>query len=862
MKISYRWLARHLDLDGISPARVAEDLTLSTAEVEGLERFLPHLSDVVVGFVVKREKHPDAEKLSYCQVDVGASETLGIVCGAPNVASGQKVAVARIGTSLPGDVKIKKSKIRGVESCGMICSERELGLGDEHSGIWVLPADAPVGKPVAEALGLDDWVIEIDNKSLTHRPDLWGHRGFAAEIAAMHGRHLKPLDLEMPKTGGGRAFPVRIEADVARKGGCSRYVAVPIDGVLAQRSPDWLRALLFAVGQRPIDLLVDVSNFVMLDLGQPNHLFDRTRLSPEGIVVRNARVGESMKTLDGVERKLTPDDMLICSGDEPVALAGVMGGEGSKVGAGTSSLLLEVATFHPAIVRRTAQRLALRTDSSARFEKSLDPTLPLKAASHLVRLLRDLQPSLALPAPITDVGAWKDPARRIRLRGDRVRSLLGADVSDTEIADILVRLGFKVERGADEMFVDVPSARATKDITIEQDLVEEVGRIHRYGNIAERNLISTITPLPRDDRRMLVRALKDRLSGAARFHETISYSFVSDALVEQLGQSTHAFVQVVNPVAQGFSRVRRSVLPSLLSLVADNRRHADEVRLFEIGKGYLPEHSSVRGEPREAHELAIVWAAPPPKQGARFDADRLHELQGVLDDVVRAVELPPLEWTPCASEDAPSWAHPGRCLAAAPSSDASKRARTDDAAKRTRAEDTSKRTMEDSSQRARMPDSSHATRDGSFETREPMITLAALEPGLARKLGLVDELSSDVACAVISIDRLLACDKVRRGYRPIPKFPGVKVDVAVAVASATRAGDLVQAIERAGKGMVASSELFDVYSGANIGAGRKSLAFHVTLISESRTLTDQDVAKFLERAERELATLGGELRRE
>jgi phenylalanyl-tRNA synthetase beta chain len=833
MKISYRWLARHLDLHGISPQRVAEDLTLSTAEVEGIERFLPHLSDVVIGFVVKREKHPDAEKLSYCHVDVGASETLGIVCGAPNVSGGQKVAVAKIGTSLPGDLKIKKAKIRGIESCGMICSERELGLGDEHSGIWVLPADAPVGKPVAESLGLDDWVIEIDNKSLTHRPDLWGHRGFAGEIAAMHNRHLKPLHLELPKTGDGRPFPVRIDPELSRKGGCSRYVAVPIDGVGAQRSPDWLRALLFAVGQRPIDLLVDLSNFVMLDLGQPNHLFDRTRLSPEGIVVRNARAGETMRTLDGVDRKLTAEDMLICSGDEPVALAGVMGGEGSKVGAGTTSLLLEVATFHPATVRRTAQRLALRTDSSARFEKNLDPTLPMKAAAHLVRLLKEVQPNLSLPAPITDVGTWKDPARTIRLRGERVRTLLGADVSDTEIADILTRLAFKVEHHGEDIFVHVPSARATKDITIEQDLVEEVGRIHRYGNIAERRLVSEIAPPPGDERRLLVRALKDRLSGAARFHETMSYSFVSDALVEQVGQSSQPFVQVVNPVAQGFARVRRSVLPSVLQLLADNRRRREEVRMYEVGKGYLPEHANARGEPHQVHELAIAWAAPPPKKGARFDADRLHELQGVIDDLVRAVEYPPLVWSTCPSTDAPGWAHPGRCLRAAFATEGLERAEN------RRCEATSR-----------------------GETSEPVVTLAALDPGLARKLGLEGELASDVACAEISIDRLLASEKAKRSYRSIPKFPGVKVDVAVAVAVDVLAGALVQAIEKAGKGIVESSELFDVYTGPNLGPGRKSLAFHVTLLSESRTLTDQDVAKFLERVEKESAALGGELRRE
>ncbi len=809
MHISYRWLGRHVDLTGISPQKVVEDLTLSTAEVEGLTRFLPHLSKTVVGHVVQRDKHPDADKLSVCKVDVGTSELQQIVCGAPNVAAGQKVCVALSGTELPGDVKIKKSKIRGVESNGMICSERELGLGDEHDGIWVLPASAHVGKPVAEELGFDDWVIEIDNKSLTHRPDLWGHRGLAGEIAAMHGLALKPLSFEMPATGNARPYPVRIETV-----GCSRYLALPLDGVAAKRSPDWLRALLFAVGQRPIDVLVDVSNFVMLDIAQPNHVFDRSRLSPEGIVVRNARSGETMKTLDGIERKLTVSDMLITSGGNPVALAGVMGGEGSKVEAGTRSLLLEVAAFHPGTVRKASQRLALRTDSSARFEKSLDPTLPLKAAAHFVHTLKELAPELSLPAPITDVGEWKDPARTIRLRTERVRALLGADITDARISSILASLSFGVKGSGGTLEVQVPSARATKDITIEQDLVEEVGRIHRYGNIPEQVLVANIAPPPRDarwKRRMMVRAIQDRLSGAARFHETMSYSFVGDELLAQLGE-TNPHVAVVNPVAEGFSKIRRSVMPSVLAAAAANRRHRADVHLFEIGKGYLPEHANEYGEPREVHECALVLCSAPPAKDARFDDNALLRLRGIVDDLVRALRLLPIAWTIDATPF--SWAHPRMALVGSAGDEGQQVAR-----------------------------------------------LAALEPKVRRTLGLTGELESDAACALLSIDALLQCTPREGGYTPIPKFPAVKVDVAIATASATNSGALVAAIEKSGKGLVRGVELFDLYTGDRLGPDRKSLAYHVDLASDQKTLSEAEVQKFLERLERELTALGAELRK-
>lgn len=812
MKVSVRWLARHVDLAGLSAPEIAEGLTLSTAEVEAVERFLPHLSDVVVGHVVERARHPDADKLSVCKVDVAGPELLGIVCGASNVAAGQKVAVARVGTRLPDDLVIKKAKIRGVESQGMICSERELGLGDEHSGIWVLPEDAPVGKPVAEALGMDDWTLSIDNKSLTHRPDLWGHRGMAGEVAAIFKRNLLPLDLSLPKTGNGQPFPVRIETPA-----CPRYVALAIENVRARRSPDWLRALLLAVGQRPIDLLVDLSNFVMLDLGQPNHLFDRGRLSPEGIVVRTARAGETMRTLDGVERKLTGEDMLICSGPEPVALAGVMGGEGSKIGPETTALLLEVAAFHPATVRRTAQRLGLRTDASARFEKSLDPTLPMRAAAHLARLLEKIDPGIILPAPPTDAGDWRDPSRKIRLRPERVRMLLGADIPDAGIEDVLVRLGFGVEHAGAHMDVLVPSARATKDVTIEQDLVEEVGRIHRYGRIPERRMTAELAPPARDEvwkRRMIVRAIQDRLSGAARFHETVSYSFLPDAIAEKLGIEAWPHVRVVNPVDAGASRVRRSVLPSLLATIEENRRRSEEVRLFEVGQGYHPERANARGEPAEVHEVALLWAAPPIGKDARFDEGTLARLQGVVEDLVLATGLERPIWRSVVAGGAPAWAHPGRCLAAyAPG------------------------------------------------VADPLATLATLEPLLARKLGLAGELASDVAACEVSIDRLLALEEGGARYRPIPKYPAVKVDIAAAVPDAVEHAALAAALEKAGKGLVAGLELFDLYRGASLGAGRKSLAFHATLLAEGRTLGEEDVRKFLERAERGIAELGGELRR-
>ncbi|MEZ5977081.1 MAG: phenylalanine--tRNA ligase subunit beta [Planctomycetota bacterium] len=814
MHISYRWLGRHVDLEGVDANRVAELLTLHTAEVEGVERFAPALADVVVGHVLTKERHPDADKLSVCTVEVGESEPLQIVCGAPNVAAGMKVAVARIGTHLPGDLKIKKGVIRGVESRGMICSERELGLGDEHDGIWPLETDAPVGTPVDVAVDAVDHVIEIDNKSLTHRPDLWGHRGIAREIAALLGRELRPLDARLPEPRG----DARVAVDVATAG-CSRYLAVPIGGVEGGRSPLWMRLLLLAAGQRPLDVLVDVSNFVMLDLGQPNHLFDRSAIGPAGIVVRDARPGEVLRTLDDVERSLTPADMLICAGDEPVALAGVMGGEGSKVAAGTKELLLEVATFDPARVRRTSARLGLRTDSSARFEKHLDPLLPLEAAGHLVGVLREVRPNAHLAGPVTDAGTWKDPSCVVDVRPARVRALLGTDVDDARIESILTALDFGVDRANGETWrVTVPARRATKDVTIEEDLVEEVGRSIGYDTIAEKLLVAPVAPAPRDARRKVVRTLADRLAGAARFREAMTYSFTDDATLATLRLDGAPHARVLNPVAEGVSRLRRSVVPSLVALVQKNLLHREDVRLFEVGKGTRPEVRDDRGHPGEVHRIGLVLA----RRGASssFRDDVLLELEGVIADALSRLGAGDLVFDHAegASDELASgpdlgWAHPRRRVV------------------------------------GRLGGTAVAF-------------AADVDPRVAHELGI----EGQAAGAEISIDALLeatggeASGTVR--YHPIPRFPGLEVDVALAAPAGFTAREADELIRRAGKGLVARTELFDVYRGENLGEGRKSLAWHVVLQAADRTLGEADQTKFLDRLERMGAEHAVELRRQ
>jgi len=807
MLVSYRWLQRHVDLSDLDAERLAEDLTLHTAEVEGVERFAGVLDRVVVGRVVRCNPHPEADTLRVCRLEVGSDALLPIVCGDPRVREGQRMAVALPGTHLPGARDIQTAEIRGEESRGMICALSELGIEDAEPGVWVLPEDARVGEPVARALSLEDWVLEIDNKSITHRPDLWGHRGIAAEFAAIHQRTLKPLEDALPAADGGELVSLRIESP-----GCSRYVAMVLDGARPLRSPDWLCWLLRAVGQAPIDQLVDLSNFVMFDLGQPNHVFEAAPLERDGIVVRNAARGERLTTLDGAQRRLDPADLVICAGEEPVALAGVMGGDTLKVGAETRRVLLEVATFDAASVRRSAARHGLRTESSARFEKGLDPTLPARAAAHFARLLRELQPDARLDRSLAVAGEGRDPGRRISLDPERVRLALGVPVPDEEIGSILTRLGFSVAERDRRLVVDVPAARAVKDITIEQDLIEEVGRIHGYQNIPARTLHAEIVPPASNPRSRLARRIQDRLSGAARFREVISHSFVSDSLLRTLGLEGAPHVRVVNPVDQSVSAVRRSVLPSLLGILASGRRRREELRLFEIGKGYLPEHANDRGEPAEVHLLALACARLSTRRPRGFRESRFEGLYGILADLIESLELEPPLWG--RPDPVPGWAHPVRCLAAS------------------------------------WPGQG-----------EPAAVFADLEPELAHVLGLHGDLASDVTVAEMSLDHLLRATRRPRRFRPIHRYPGIKLDIAVEVAASTQAAEIAAAIESAGGDQIESVVLFDVYAGAPLPPDSKSLAYHIVLRSEVSTLSDRDQAEFLRRLEAEFESTSARLRK-
>jgi phenylalanyl-tRNA synthetase beta chain len=802
MKISLGWISDFVDLSGTPPARLAELLSLHTAEVESLSEVGGEIADVVVGQVVTCGRHPDADKLSVTKVDFGAGELVDVVCGAANVREGLKIAFAPVGASLPGGVKIKQAKLRGAPSVGMICSERELALSEEQAGILELPNDAPLGKRLVDYLELRDWVLDLDNKSLTHRPDLWGHYGFAREVAAILGRPLRPLEAVFPWPMAHSPWSVELaDSD------CTHYLGVALEVPGGPRpSPQRIRARLTAVGVRPRNDIVDLTNWVLLETGQPMHAFDAARLTGRRIRVAPARAGESLRTLDEVERTLSTSDLVIADERGAVALAGVIGGAATAVGDATVQVLLETASFRPARVRRTAQRLALRTDASSRFEKSLDPLGVDLAARRFCALLAQIRPDARVSSAPVVGGSAAIAAREIPFDPQRCARLLGADPGETATREILERLGFQVAAGRSPWLVRVPSWRATKDVTLEVDLIEEVGRLHGYHLIQPAPLQAPVVPPLQQPQRLLVRNLSARLRGAHQAHETQAYSFITRAWAARLRQDPAVFVRLANPMQADADLVRRDPIASLLEQASANVREVGSGRLFEAARGYEP-HSS--GTPRERNWLGVVeWARrPSPDQGP---SSLFARLRTVFEDLLRQVGVSDsCQAEPGGHADAP-WLHPAHALTWR-----------------------------------------HGDRLLGWSGR--------LDPRLAVAMD-----GRKVAFAALLLD-LAALQDTLTGAREVrfrspPRLPAIKVDVALAVPAARSFREVASAIRAAGGKLLESLELFDLYEGPNLPAGQRSLAFHAVLRAADRTLEERDEQAFIVRIKEVAAALGGSLR--
>lgn len=578
MFVSMNWIKDFVDLEGQDIEKLIHRFTLSTAEVEGIEYKGKEIEKVVVGEIISCEEHPDSDHLHLLKVNAG-EEVFDVVCGAPNARTGLKTAFCMVGGRVPG-LKIKKSKIRGQVSMGMCCSEKELGISDQHNGIMELPDSYVVGTDIKELFPIDDIVFEVDNKSLTNRPDLWGIYGMAREFAALTNQKVKPLNLmENPYTGDA-VVPV----DTLATSLVHRYSSLRIENITKHVSPMAMQIRLHYCGVRAINLLADLTNYIMLELGQPMHAFDGRLI--DHIVVKSPEENFKFNTLDGIEREITKETLMIYNNDTPVAIAGIMGGLDSEIKDDTTSVVLESATFDGVCVRKSASRMALRTDASARYEKTLDPELTMVAIKRFLQLLKEIDPACECVTKIADVYNYHYPAIEIPFDKQFVDRYTGIDISNDRIKLTLEQLGFETAMDGDKFVAKVPSWRATKDVSMQADIIEEITRIYGYDNFEIKTTLSPLLPAKTSARRIEENQIKDLLVKAYAMNEIHSRVWCDPEQLRNLGLEPEENVRILGSSEKN-GILRTSMMQSFLPVIYNNRNYRPSFGIFEIGRATL-----------------------------------------------------------------------------------------------------------------------------------------------------------------------------------------------------------------------------------------------------------------------------------
>ena len=597
MFLSMNWIGDFVDLSGLDKKSLIKNFTLSTAEVEDIFEKGSNISGIVVAKILSVENHPDSKKLHLLKVDKG-DEVLDIVCGAPNVREGMKVALATVGGQV-GEITIAPRKVGGYMSYGMCCSESELGISDDNSGLWEITDDIALGTDIKTVYDIEDIIFEVDNKSLTNRPDLWSHYGIAREFATITGRELKCPDL-LDASQFDSLPPVLVDVKATEL--CYRYSAIKVENVTRKISPVNMRIRLYYCGSRAINFLADLTNYVMMELGQPMHAFDNAKV--DRIEVQTFPEGLKFTTLDGVERNIDENMLMITSGDAPVAIAGVMGGDASKIEDDTTSLLLESATFDGVSVRKTTTRLGLRTDASQRYEKMLDPELCRVATERVLKLILDFDPEARVISSFTDMYAKHYETITLEFDKKYVDRYTGIDIPTETIVKTLTSLGFGLTVNGDSFVATVPSWRATKDVTIKADIIEEITRIYGYDNFDIFTAESPILPVRKETLKSEEDRMKDLLVKSHRLHEVHSYIWSDLSKNSDLGIETPDNVRIINAQTPDHAILRRSMIPTLLSFVKENKGYADDFGIFEIG--HTVDGLRENGECDEQNKLGVV----------------------------------------------------------------------------------------------------------------------------------------------------------------------------------------------------------------------------------------------------------------
>ena len=795
MRVPVSWLREYCSPD-LSTVEITERFDLTGTEIARIERVgVGDTDGFVVGRVLEAEPHPDADRLTVCKVDVGPGEPEQIVCGAPNVAAGQIVAVARPGALMPDGTKLGKAKLRGVESSGMILAEDEVGISDEHSETMVLDGDLEPGAPLAPHLPIADEVIEFE--ITPNRPDCLAVYGVARELHAATGAKLAadPTDDDAVPSGDDSAED-HVAIEIADPEICLRFTGRVYEDVKVGPSPLWLKQRLTAAGQRPISNVVDITNYVMLLTGQPVHAFDLDEVRGDRIIVRHAEPGETMTTLDGVERQLEPDMAMVCDAEGPSGIGGIMGGQVSEVSEKTTRVLMEMATWVGPNILETSKRLGLRSEASARFEKQLHPDQGMAAQRLAARLMVELCGARMVPGTI-DVYPAPLPRRMVRLRSARVEKLLGEQIPIDESAAILTRLGFEVPAPAEEMEVAVPGFRDA-DVQREADLIEEVARIYGLDKLpttlpAREGAVGRLTESQRL-RRRVEDALRDR-----GLHEIVGWSFTSPEAIERLRLGDVPLLRLSNPLSEDQSVMRPLLLPGLLDTA---RRNAAYDR---GGASYF--------ESAHVYRMAGPLDAPEGSPGGKLPAAERHHVgalvaggfsaaKGILEGLLETVRVPF-----AVEPGGRPFLHPGRSASVLAGDE------------------------------------------------QKIGWIGELHPLVARDWDL-----EGGAAFELDVDALAELVDAAPGYEPVSTFPAVIQDIAVVVDEDVPAADVEHAARTGGGDLLERLRLFDVYRGEQVGAGKKSLALRLEFRAPDRTLTDDEVGSVRTKIEKQLAELGGKLR--
>ncbi|NWF55149.1 MAG: phenylalanine--tRNA ligase subunit beta [Syntrophaceae bacterium] len=784
MKISLDWLKDYVEMV-LSPADLADLLTHSGLEAEGLTQRKASFEGVVVARLDSFRPLPQSDHLSLCSVHDGRRD-YSVVCGAPNLKAGERVALAREGAILPGGVKIGRTQFHGVSSEGMLCSEKELGLTEEGSGIMFLDPKAILGLPLDQALTLEDWVLDLN--ITPNRSDCLCVLGIAREVAALTGKPLRfPADERMEKDPpADRLTSVVLE----RPDLCPRYVAKLILGVKIGPSPFWMRRRLEACGVRAISNIVDVTNYVMLEMGQPLHAFDFNRLEEKRIVVRTAAPGFTFTTLDGTGRRMPKDALMICDGKKPVALAGIMGGLNSEVETDTRDILLESAYFDPMGIRRTSKQLGLSTEASTRFERGIDPNGALRAAERAAGLMAALAGGTISKGAV-DAYPRKIEPLQIPLRVSRVNQILGTSISAQEVRNSLTNLQLGVwENGANSFRVKVPTYRV--DLTREIDLVEEVARLHGFHRVPVTLPSGRVSPRKKTPMQVGMGRARNLLTGFG-FWEVITYSFISPQVLLDLQISPSdkkgRALPIRNPLSEEQAVMRTTLVPGLLQTVRTNiHRQNLDLKLFELGRVFFP-----RGPedlPEEVEVLGGVLCGLREEESwakARAECD-FFDLKGTLEGLFEGMGLSKVQFL---RDDQIPFLQPGKAC---------------------------------------------SVRLGE----EDIGILGEVNPGVGQLFGLKDK----VFLFELNFQAMVARMTERRTFTPLPRYPAVARDLAVVVDEPVPAGDILQTLWKADEGWIKEIRLFDLYRGNPVPPGRKSLAFRLVYQKEDRTLTDREVNEF------------------